>query len=105
MARLEAEDAAVPGRNAYATSDVRADAERRTVRGEKRTLAARGTACGVRGGPWVARAAPERVRALKSEQRLRHVRLPDDDGTCCAQHGDELLIGLGTGRPTEIIEW
>jgi hypothetical protein len=96
MARLETEDAAVPRRNAYAPSDVRADAERGTVRGEERTLAARGTACGVRGRPRVARAAPERVRALESEQRLRHVRLPDDDGACCAQRRDELLIGDGT---------
>jgi hypothetical protein len=106
MTRLKAEDAAVPGRNAYAPADVRADAERGTVRGEKGALAARGTACGVRGRPWVASAAPERVRALEGEHRLRHVRLADDDGPCCAQRRDDLSIGGRTyDRNNGTVRW
>lgn len=96
LARLESVDAAVRRRNAYAPADVQADSERGAVYCDKRTLAARGAARGVCGRPRVARAAPERVRALKGEQRLRHVRLGEDDGACCTQRRDDLLIGGGT---------
>jgi hypothetical protein len=57
----------------------------------------------MRGQPWVARAAPEWVHALEGEHRLCHVRLPDDDGTCCAQRRNDLSI---EGRSTtEITGW
>jgi hypothetical protein len=90
---LEPEDAAVPGRDAYAPAGVRANAEHGAVRSEKRALASRGAACGVRRRPWVACAAPERVRALECSKRLSHVRFSDDDGARCAQRRDDLLVG------------
>lgn len=92
MTRLEPIDPAVPRRDAYAPTDVRADAERGTVRGQQRALAARGAARGVCGRPWVERAAPERVGALERKERLRDVRLGNHDGAGCAQGGDELMI-------------
>jgi hypothetical protein len=81
VAWLKAKDTAVPGRNAYAPTDIRADANGRAVHGDNRALAAGGAAGGVRSRPWVARAAPEWVRALKGKHRLRHIRLGDDDGS------------------------
>jgi hypothetical protein len=84
VAWLKAKDAAVPGRNPYAPTDIRPDAKGRTIRGENRALAAGGATGGVRSRPRVARAAPERVRALEGEHRLRHIRLGDDDGARCA---------------------
>lgn len=92
MTRLEPIDSAVPRRDAYAPTNVRADAERSTVRGEQRALATRGTARGVRGRPRVERTAPERVDALKRQQRLRDVRFGNHDGAGCAQGGDELMV-------------
>jgi len=91
VARLEPEYPAVPRRNAYAPADVSADAERGAIRREQCAFAAGRAARGVRGRPWAERAAPERVRTLKGEQRLRHVRLGDDDGARCAQLRDDLL--------------
>ena len=43
-------------------------------------------------GPRVERAAPERVDALERKHRLRDVGLGNQDGTGCAQGGDELMI-------------
>lgn len=84
LARLEAKDATIARRDAYAPADVGADTKRGTVRSEQRALAAGGATRGVRGRPGVAGPAPERVDALKGEQRLRHIRLGDDDGARCA---------------------
>lgn len=41
--------------------------------------------------PWIGRAAPERVDALKGEERLGDVRLGEDYGACCAERRDNLL--------------
>jgi hypothetical protein len=95
LARLEREDTAVPGWDAYAPTDVQANAERRAVRGEKRTFATRRASRCVSDRPGVTRASPERVRALKVGERLGHVRLTDNDGTCCPQRCDDLLIVYG----------
>ena len=43
-------------------------------------------------GPRVERAAPERVDALERKHRLRDIGLGNQDGTGCAQGGDELMI-------------
>ena len=40
--------------------------------------------------PWIARAAPERIAALKGEKSLWDVRLGEDDGACCAERRDDL---------------
>ena len=45
----------------------------------------------MRGRPRVARTAPEGVAGLEREQRLRHVRLGEDDGTRRAQRLDNLF--------------
>lgn len=42
------------------------------------------------GRPWITRAAPERVAALKGEKCLWDVRLGEDDGACCAERRDNL---------------
>jgi hypothetical protein len=91
LSRLEREDTAVPGRNPYAPTDIRAYTDHRTVRSEKCALATRGATRGVRGRPRVTRAAPERVYALEGEQCLRHIGLADDDCSCCAQRRDDLF--------------
>jgi hypothetical protein len=95
VAWLEPEEAAVAAGIAYAPTEVGADPDYGTVRSEKRTLAARGTACRVRRRPWVARSAPERILTLEAKHRLRHVRLADDDGSRCAQRCDDLLLKAG----------
>jgi hypothetical protein len=104
---FESEEAAVPGRDAYAPAEVRADSKYGAVRGEERALAARGASRRVPGRPRVGRAAPERVFAHEGRQRLRHVRLPDADGACCAQRHDDLLIGDGTtdGNDRTVSYW
>ena len=50
------------------------------------------------GRPWIARAAPERVAALKGEKSLWDVRLGEDDGACCAKRRDELYSTCGSVR-------
>ena len=50
------------------------------------------------GRPWIARAAPERVAALKGEKSLWDVRLGEDDGACCAERRDELYGTCGFVR-------
>ncbi len=92
MTRLKPIDPAVSRRDAYAPADVRADAERGTVRGEQRALAARRAARSVRGRIRVERTAPERVGALERQQRLRDVCLGNQDGAGCAQGRDELFF-------------
>lgn len=42
------------------------------------------------GRPWIARATPERVAALKGEKCLWDVRLCEDDTACCAERRDDL---------------
>ena len=50
------------------------------------------------GRPWIARAAPERVAALKGEKCLRDVRLGEDDGACCTERRDDLYSMGGPVR-------
>jgi hypothetical protein len=52
----------------------------------------------VGGRPWIARAAPERVAALKGEKCLWDVRLGEDDGACCAERRDDLYSMGGSVR-------
>ena len=95
LSGLKTKDPTVPCRNAYTPPNIRADAERRAVRREQRTLATRGAACGVCGRPWIARAAPEGVGALEGEERLGDVRLGEDYGACCAERRDGLYGWAG----------
>jgi hypothetical protein len=95
LSGLKTKDPTIPRRNAYAPSNIRADAERRAVRREQGALAARGAACSVCGRPWIARAAPDRVDALEGEKRLGDVRLGEDYGACCAERRDDLYGQAG----------
>jgi hypothetical protein len=91
LPRLERIYPTVPRRDPYAPTDVRANADRSTVNGKDRALAARGTTRCVCSRPRVAGAAPERVTALERQQRLWDVCLGDYYGARGAQCSNDLL--------------
>jgi hypothetical protein len=90
LSRLKPKDPTIPGRNAYTPAHIRAEAKRRPIHREKRALTARRATGAVCSRPRIARAAPERVGALKGEKRLRDVRLGEYYGACCAELRDDL---------------
>ena len=94
MPRLEPIYPTVPRRDAYAPTDVRADAECSSVRGEDRAFTSRGTTRCVCGRPRVERAAKEGIDALKRQESLWDVCLGDNYGTCGAQRSDGLSCGV-----------